>query len=114
MAAGEGQLPNMRIGCSSEGELLSVQAERVAELVEWRDRRFPAGEAMADVQLPGACRCATGVLPHEDLDARFPKAMASGELEDQGYVDDDMLEQLGTRVRKEGERFRNLNCFFSR
>ena len=106
--------PRLRAGQgTSKGELLSVQAARAADLVDWEDKRFPAGEAIGEQRLPEAYHCDEGVLPHlhNDVYDRFPKATASDELDDADPKDDTTLEELGTRLGKDRERFKNVHCF---
>ena len=104
--------PKLRAGQgTSKGELLSVQAARATDLVDWEDRKFPAGEAMGEQRLPEAYHCSEGLLPHmhEDVYDRFPKAAAGEELDDADPPEDSILEELGTRLGKDGERFKNVH-----
>ena len=67
--------------------------------------RWPrhGGEPGAGV---GALRA--GALPHlhDDLDERFPKAMAGRGMEDEDPLDNNDLELRGERIGKQGVRFR--------
>ena len=97
----------MRTGLgTSKGELLSVQAQH-AELMDWEGTQFPVGEALVETVVPEAFHCVNGVLSHlhQDLDERFPKAVADAALEDLDPPDEYFLEERGTRVGKDGVRF---------
>ena len=58
--------------------------------------------------VPEAFHCVNGVLSHlhDDLDERFPKAMAGSSMEDVDPPNDDVLEQRGERIGKQGVRFK--------
>ena len=49
-----------------------------------------------------------GVLPHmhQDMDMRSPEATAGEALEDVDPPDNDLLEDRGTRMGKDGVRFK--------
>ena len=101
--------PKMRQGIgTSKGELLAVQAEQAAELVDWGGHKFPLGELSGEVGLPEAFRCMEGVLPHlhMDIEQRFPRAEAGEALKDADPEMDNTLEAHGRRIGSNGPRFR--------
>ena len=57
---------------------------------------------------PEAFHGVNGVLPHlhDDLDGRFPTALAGPSLEDVDPPNDDVLEHGGERIGKQGVRFK--------
>ena len=98
----------MRTGLgTSKGELLSVQAQHT-ELMDWQGKLFPVGESMGELVTPEAFHSVNGVLPHlhDDLEERFPKALAGQGMEDVDPPNDDVLEQRGERIGKQGARFK--------
>ena len=84
-----------------------MQAQH-AELMDWDGRRFPVGGDGGQGGVPEAFRCEEGVLPHmhQDVELRFPKAIAGEALEDMDPPDNSSLEERGTRRGKDGVRFR--------
>ena len=63
---------------------------------------------MGEMKTPEAFHCVSGTLPHlrEDLDERFPKALAGPSLEDDDPPANGDLELCGERIGKQGVRFR--------
>ena len=100
--------PRMRQGIgTSKGELLAVQAEQAAELVEWGGYKFPSCGVTGEAHIPEAFRCRSGILPHlhSDLEQRFPQAEAGEALHDADPGTDDSLEGRGMLIGSNGVRF---------
>ena len=110
--------PQMRAGQgTSKGELLSVQAEQIRSPMEWDGKTFPkavAVDGMGEQELPEAYRSVNGFLPHmhDDVEDRYPRAMASEDLPDCDPEDDHSLEDVGNRLGQQAERFKSLNILF--
>ena len=101
--------PKMRQSAgTSKGELLAVQVEQAAELVDWGGYKFPSSGIAGEAHIPEAFRCMSGVLPHlhSDLEQRFPKAEAGDALDDHDPGMNDTLEKRGMHIGSNGARFR--------
>ena len=84
-----------------------MQAQRT-ELIDWDGQKFPVGGDGGQAMVPEAFRCEEAVLPHmhQGVGLRFPRATAGEALEDVDPPDNNILEERGTRLGKEGVRFR--------
>ena len=73
----------------------------------WHGRVFPKAEAgRGDPETPEALSCVEGLLPHlhEDVEDRFPRAVACAELDARDPPEDGYLEEKGIVLgRKIGE-----------
>ena len=102
-----GAAPLLREGAgTSKGELLSVQQEAESETILWEGRVFPFTTEDGE-KVPEAYRSKTGLLPHlhEDLDSRYPRARAAGEVDDPDPPGHDGLEARGDCIGRGAARY---------
>ena len=103
-----GAAPLLREGAgTSKGELLSVQQEAHEDKILWDGHLFPV--TVEDGQrVPEAYRSEAGLLPHlhADVECRYPKAHAAGEVDDPDPPEHQGLEVRGDEIGRGTARYR--------
>jgi hypothetical protein len=93
---------------TSKGEMLKLTAELGEDVVTWQGRLFRADRAASGEEvLPEAFPTVNGLLPHlhDDLEDRFPRALAGPDAGDEEPEEDQELEKRGEELGKGKARF---------